>query len=78
MTKMIKVWMKSTFWKKVQDTCALFGTGTTIGLETSDINGFWSIFVAVITLIGYVLGIWFNDSDNDGIADIFQDIQPPK
>lgn len=78
MTKIIRYWMKTKFWSKVRDTTALFGTGTTIGLEAANVNGFWSIFTGVITLAGAAIGIWMADENNDGLVDLFDDINPKK
>lgn len=72
-------WYKRTrIWGKVRDTCALLGTGTTIGLEGAGVEGFWSYFVAIGTMLGTLTGIWMADANQDGIADIFQDDPPQK
>ena len=73
MTKVTQWWKRTRIWGKLRDTCAVFGTGTTIGLEAGGVEGMWSYVVAGMTLAGTMLGIWFSDADGDGIADIFQD-----
>lgn len=73
MTRVIKWWKRTRIWGKVRDSCALLGTGTTITLEGADVQGFWAYFVMLITVLGTLLGIWMNDANQDGIADIFQD-----
>lgn len=72
MTRIIKWWERTKIWGKLRDTCAVLGTGTTIGLEAAEVNGAWSYVVAGATLFGTVLGIWMSDDNNDGIVDIFQ------
>jgi hypothetical protein len=69
---MSKYWKRTFFWGKVRDTFALFGTGTSIGLEAAHVSGFWAYFVAVATLMGASIGIWMDDQNKDGVPDIFQ------
>lgn len=77
MTTVIKWWKRTKIWGKIRDTCAVFGTGTTIGLEGAGVEGTWSFIVAGATLAGILVGIWMSDDNQDGIADIFQH-DPPK
>lgn len=65
-------WHKSKFWGKLRDTFAVFGTGTTIGLEAAKVEGVWSYVVAGATLGGTLLGIWMSDDNNNGLVDIFE------
>lgn len=76
MTTVVKWWKRTKIWGKIRDTFAIFGTGTTIGLEAASVEGFWSFFVASATLAGTLVGIWMSDDNQDGIADIFQDDPP--
>jgi hypothetical protein len=73
MTTVIKWWKRTRIWGKLRDTFAVLGTGTTIGLEATDVGGFWAYVVATATLTGTIAGIWMSDENQDGIADIFQD-----
>ncbi len=73
MTQIVKWWKRTKVWGKLRDTCSVFGTGTTIGLEAANVEGAWSYIVAGATLTGTLLGIWMSDENGDGIADIFQD-----
>jgi len=65
-------WQRSRVWGKLRDTFAVFGTGTTIGLEAGGVEGLWSYIVAGATLGGTLLGIWMSDENNNGIVDIFE------
>jgi len=66
-------WVKAKIWGKLRDTFAVFGTGTTIGLEAANVEGTWSYIVAGATLGGTLLGIWMSDENANGIVDIFED-----
>lgn len=68
----IKWYQRTKFWGKVRDTCSVFGTGTTIGLEAGNVEGLWAYVVAGATMIGVVLGIWMSDDNGNGVADIFE------
>jgi hypothetical protein len=72
---MSRYFQRTHFWGKVRDTFALFGTGTTIGLEAAHVSGFWVYVVSGSTLIGAGIAIWMDDHNKDGIADIFQDLE---
>jgi len=65
-------WVRSKIWGKLRDTFAVFGTGTTIGLEAANVEGTWSYVVAGATLGGTLLGIWMSDENNNGLVDIFE------
>ena len=73
MKKKIHWWQKSKIWGKVRDTFAVFGTGTTIGLEIGKVEGLWSLVVGGATLGGTLLGIWMSDDNNNGLVDLFED-----
>jgi len=66
-------WTKAKIWGKLRDTFAVFGTGTTIGLEAASVEGLWAYVVAGTTLGGTLLGIWMSDENNNGVVDLFED-----
>jgi len=70
--KRLSWWQKSKIWGKLRDTFAVFGTGTTIGLEVANVEGLWSYLVSGATLGGTMLGIWMSDENSNGIVDIFE------
>lgn len=76
MTVVIRWWKRTKIWGKIRDTCALCGTGTTIGLQANGVDGWVTYLVSGATLAGTLVGIWMADSNQDGIADIFQDDPP--
>jgi hypothetical protein len=72
MTKIIKLWHKTSFWTRVEKTFLYVGstiTGTMVQMEA---NKILILVVIVSTIIGGAVGFWFNDENKDGIADIYQ------
>ena len=67
------IWQKSIFWGKMRDTFAIIGGPTTAGLVIFQADDGWVLLSGVISMVGSFIGVWFSDSNADGIVDIFQD-----
>lgn len=72
MTKIIKIWHKTSFWTRVEKTFLYVGSTITGTLVLTDAGKWWTVTVIVSTIIGGAVGFWFNDDNKDGIADIYQ------
>lgn len=68
----MSIWKRATFWVKVKDTFALGGLLSQAGMEVLSTNELVKILVGVGTIIGYLVGMWFEDKDGDGTPDILQ------
>ena len=67
------LWKRTTFWQKVKDTTALFGTGGQIILTIADSSHIWNYVMGGATIIGMLVALWMDDKNADGIVDIFED-----
>ena len=68
----MSIWKKAILWTKIKDTFALGGILGQAGMEALNTNQTIQMWVAVGTVIGYLVGMWMEDKDRDGIVDIFQ------
>lgn len=68
----MSIWRKAILWTKIKDTLALGGILGQAGMEALNTNQKIQLYVAVGTVLGYVVGMWMEDKNNDGIVDIFQ------
>lgn len=73
MTKIVKWWKKMIFWTKLKSSVAGLGIGTEITLFVADSAEVWKWIAGGATFLGYLITVWIEDADKDGIADIFQD-----
>lgn len=72
MTRIIKLWYKTAFWVRVEKSCLYIGSVITGTLVLANADKMWTLIVIGSTIIGGLVGFWFNDENKDGIADIFQ------
>jgi hypothetical protein len=68
----MSIWKKAILWTKIKDTFALGGILGQAGMEVLNTNQTVQVCVAVGTVIGYLVGMWMEDKDHDGVVDIFQ------
>ena len=67
------LWKKSSFWQRIKDTIALFGTGGQVVLLLAEVPHLYNYITAAATALGMLVTLWFNDQDGDGNVDLFQD-----
>lgn len=68
-----------SFWNKIRSVMTAIGVSSEIGLYAADVHSGWKIFVLIATLIGIFVTHFIEDTNNDGIADIFEkDPNQPK
>lgn len=68
----MSIWKKALLWTKVKDSLALGGILGQAGMEALNTNPKIQMWVAVGTVLGYLVGMWMEDKNNDGIVDIFE------
>lgn len=73
MTKIQKWWVRMTFWDKVEKSFAIVGSLTVTELGIQEADPKWFIFIGIIGLLVKLLQIWFEDKNNNGIIDLFED-----
>lgn len=66
-------WFKTVcFWKKLKGTIAGLGIGSEITLYMMDSHPTWKIVAAISSVVGMLITTWIEDTNNDGIVDLFQ------
>jgi len=67
------IWKRMTFWTKIKGTVAGLGVGTELTLFIADSADVWKWVAGGATFLGYLITIWIEDKNNNGIADIFEE-----
>lgn len=60
------------FWGKVKDTLAIGSIISQGGMELGNTPEEVKLWVGFGSLAAYIVGMWFDDKDKDGVVDIFQ------
>lgn len=68
----MSIWTKAVFWTKVKDSLAIGGLLTQGGMEALNSSEVVKQITAAATIIAYLVGMWMEDRDKDGVVDIFQ------
>lgn len=66
------IWKKAIFWTKVKDTLAIGSILSQGGMEIGHVSESVKLWIGFGSLAAYVVGMWFEDKDKDGLVDIFQ------
>jgi hypothetical protein len=66
---------KSKFWTRVKDTFAIGGVLGQLGMERYQTNHEVQFWIGIGSLGAYLIGLWMEDKNNDGIVDLFEDEQ---
>ena len=73
MTKITKWWQNISFWMKLKAILVSLGIGSEITLYIEDSHSKWKLFAAVMTALGIIITQIFQDNNNNGKVDIFED-----
>lgn len=73
---MSQFFKKMSFWLKLKATIALFGSGGELTLLITDAGKGWHVVMVAATLLSLAITQWFEDKDNNGIVDIFEEEKP--
>lgn len=68
----MSIWKRATFWVKLKDSFALGGLLGQAGMEVIATNEMVKIWVAIGTILGYLIGMWMSDENKDGVVDLFE------
>lgn len=68
----MEYWKRTTFWNKLKDTFALFGTGGQVVLALSHTSPYWNLVAGIATIMVMIFTIWMDDRDNNGVVDLFE------
>lgn len=66
------IWKRALFWTKVKDTLAIGSIISQGGMELGGTPEDVKIWIGVGSLAAYLVGMWMEDKDKDGVVDIFQ------
>lgn len=69
----IRWWQKQSFWNKLQATFAACGVGTEITLFFAESHPMWKGVAGGATVAAMLITKWFEDKNNNGISDCFED-----
>jgi hypothetical protein len=72
MTKVVKIWMKFSFWTKLKSIFATLGVGGEFALFIGDSHQSYKWVVGGCTVLAVLITYLIEDSNKDGVADIFQ------
>jgi hypothetical protein len=73
MTRIVKLWYRTAFWARVEKSFLYIGSAVTGTLVLTDADKIWTLIVIGSTIIGGMVGFWFNDENKNGVADIFEE-----
>jgi len=66
---MAKWYQRTSFWNKVESSCALAGSITVVEMAVEKVDYKWFMLAGAIGFFGKLLSIWIQDRDNDGVID---------
>ncbi len=68
-----KIWEKMSFWGRIERTLGILGGSAVILEALMEATPVVTAITAGSTILAQSLAVWFDDDNQDGIADIFQD-----
>jgi len=66
---MAKWFQRTSFWNKVESSCALAGSITVSTMAVEQVDYKWFFLAGAIGFTGKLLSIWIQDKNNDGLID---------
>lgn len=69
----IRWWQRQSFWNKLAATFASLGIGTEVTLYFSGSEHYWKYIAGGATIAAMLVTKWFEDKNNDGISDCFEE-----
>ena len=70
--KKIRTIVSFDFWAKMKLALGSAGIGTEIALHFGDSDPIWKYLTGLATFLSILITIFFEDKDNDGIVDVFE------
>ena len=65
----IKFWQRTSFWNKIESSCALAGSITVGTMAVERVEYKWFLLAGAVGFVGKLLSIWVQDRDNNGVID---------
>lgn len=65
-------WKRAIVWTKVKDTLAIGAILSQAGFELGNASEQLRLVIGAGTFVGYIIGMWMEDKDKNGIVDIFE------
>lgn len=72
MTKIVKFWMKFSFWAKLKSIFAALGIGGEFALFLGDSHENYKWIVGGATVLAIIITHVMEDKNNNNISDIFE------
>jgi hypothetical protein len=73
MTKIVKFWMKFSFWNKLRALFTTLGVGGEFALFLGDSHHGYKIFVGAMTVAAILITHLVEDKNANGVVDLFED-----
>lgn len=68
----MSIWKRSLFWTKIKDTLAIGAILSQAGMEIGNTSEQIKLIIGAGTFVGYLVGMWMEDKDKNGVVDIFE------
>lgn len=68
----MSIWKKALFWTKVKDTMAIGSILSQAGMNIGETSEQVKLWIGAGTFVGYIIGMWMEDKDKNGIVDLFE------
>lgn len=68
----MSIWKRALLWVKIKDTLAIGSILSQAGMEIGNTSEALKLWIGLGSLVGYLVGMWMEDKDKDGIVDLFQ------
>lgn len=68
----MSIWKRALLWVKVKDTLAIGSILSQAGMEIGNTSESIKLWIGLGSLIGYLVGMWMEDKDKNGVVDIFE------
>ncbi len=65
----VKFWQRTSFWSKVESSCALAGSITVSAMAVEHVDYKWFFLAGAVGFVGKLVSIWIQDRDQDGLID---------
>jgi hypothetical protein len=74
----MKFYKRPLFWNNVKNTFGVVGSISQLAALGFHLDESWNMWIAIATLAGMLVGIWFQDTNKNNVIDVFEDEEVTK